>query len=156
MITSRNEKYSERITLPITAEMLEQIDSGLGEGEARLRFIRDAISNELGRRRSLTYIKASFERVNGKVFYMLSMMKGADVIFNTSGFEADEFSAVIAVLNYGLDFGVPAVVLLNMSSGQGLHDRVYAMLDGKFEPMVDLPPGTPHLPDVLRAAASRK
>jgi len=47
----RKKLWTERITLPLAAETLEQIDAALGEGEARLDLIREAIDRELRRRR---------------------------------------------------------------------------------------------------------
>jgi hypothetical protein len=145
--------FSERITLPLTREMLDQIDDGLGDGEARIRFIRDAISNEISRRRALTYVRTSFSRANGLVFFKLAMVKGVDDIFTTSGFASSEGAAIIEALNHGFDFRVPAVVVLNMTSDIGEHGRVYALNEGRFEPMVDFPVGLPYLHDVLRAAS---
>jgi metal-responsive CopG/Arc/MetJ family transcriptional regulator len=45
----RAKLFEKRITLPLSAELLAQIDTKLGEGEARLDFIRAAIQEKLGR-----------------------------------------------------------------------------------------------------------
>jgi hypothetical protein len=46
----RKKIWNERILLPLKAETLERVDSALGEGEARLDLIREAIERELKRR----------------------------------------------------------------------------------------------------------
>lgn len=46
----RKKLWDERILLPLKAEMLEQIDAALRDGEARLDLIREAIDRELKRR----------------------------------------------------------------------------------------------------------
>lgn len=47
----RKKLWDERITLPLTADLKEEIDSLLEEGESRLDLIRYAIALELKRRR---------------------------------------------------------------------------------------------------------
>jgi hypothetical protein len=47
----RKKLWPERLTLPVSTEMLEQIDAALGKDEVRLDFIRSAIERELKRRR---------------------------------------------------------------------------------------------------------
>lgn len=47
----RRKLWTERLTLPLSAEMLAAIDAALGEDEVRLDFIRFAIERELKRRR---------------------------------------------------------------------------------------------------------
>lgn len=42
--------YPERITLPLTAEMLKGLNAVREEGEDRLSVIRDAIEREIKRR----------------------------------------------------------------------------------------------------------
>lgn len=42
--------WPERLTLPISTEMLERIDANLEGGEVRLDLIRGAIEKELKRR----------------------------------------------------------------------------------------------------------
>lgn len=46
----RKKEFPERLTLPLTTETLERIDSSLGDGEARVDMIRSAIDRELKRR----------------------------------------------------------------------------------------------------------
>lgn len=46
----RKKLWPERLTLPVSTEMLEQIDAALKDGEVRLDFIRSAIEKELKRR----------------------------------------------------------------------------------------------------------
>jgi metal-responsive CopG/Arc/MetJ family transcriptional regulator len=46
----RKKVWTERITLPLTTETLERLDSLLGEKEVRLDLIREAIEKELKRR----------------------------------------------------------------------------------------------------------
>jgi hypothetical protein len=48
----RKKQYEERITLPLSADMLAAIDSSLADGEVRLDLIRAAIERELKKRRS--------------------------------------------------------------------------------------------------------
>jgi len=50
----RKREFEERITLPLSAEMLERLDSAVLEGETRLTVIREAIDSELRRRRQRT------------------------------------------------------------------------------------------------------
>lgn len=47
----RKKLWPERLTLPLSTEMLEQIDGALEKDEVRLDFIRSAIERELKRRR---------------------------------------------------------------------------------------------------------
>lgn len=46
----RPKLYPERITLPLTAEMLKRADAALADGEERVAMIREAIDRELTRR----------------------------------------------------------------------------------------------------------
>jgi len=46
----RKKLWDQRILLPLATETLERIDANLGEGEARLDLIREAIERELKRR----------------------------------------------------------------------------------------------------------
>lgn len=46
----RKKLWAERITLPISTEMLEGVDDALHKGETRLDLIRLAIEKELKRR----------------------------------------------------------------------------------------------------------
>jgi metal-responsive CopG/Arc/MetJ family transcriptional regulator len=46
----RKKLWTERLTLPLTAEMVARMDAALAEGEARLDLIRAAIERELKRR----------------------------------------------------------------------------------------------------------
>jgi hypothetical protein len=46
----RKKLWTERLTLPISTEMLERIDANLACAEARLDLIRVAIERELKRR----------------------------------------------------------------------------------------------------------
>ena len=46
----RKKLWPERLTLPISTEMLERIDADLAAGETRLDLIRSAIERELKRR----------------------------------------------------------------------------------------------------------
>lgn len=46
----RKKLWAERLTLPISTEMLERIDASLAGDEARLDLIRSAIEKELKRR----------------------------------------------------------------------------------------------------------
>lgn len=46
----RKKLWSERLTLPLTAETVARIDGLLVEDEARLDLIREAIDRELKRR----------------------------------------------------------------------------------------------------------
>lgn len=46
----RKKLYPERITLPLTAEMLERVDALLEPEEERVVMIREAIDRELKRR----------------------------------------------------------------------------------------------------------
>lgn len=50
----RKKQFEERITLPLSAEMLASIDSSLQEGEVRLDLIRAAIEREIKRRSKAT------------------------------------------------------------------------------------------------------
>lgn len=47
----RKKLWAERLTLPISTEMLEEIDAALHKDEARLDLIRLAIEKELKRRK---------------------------------------------------------------------------------------------------------
>lgn len=47
----RKKEFPERLTLPLTTEMVEEIDASLEDGEARLDMIRTAIDRELKRRK---------------------------------------------------------------------------------------------------------
>lgn len=47
---SRPKLYPERITLPLTTEMLKAADKALQDSEDRVSFIRTAITRELKRR----------------------------------------------------------------------------------------------------------
>lgn len=49
----RKKLYPERLTLPLTTETLERLDTLLHEGEVRLDLIREAIDRELKRREKL-------------------------------------------------------------------------------------------------------
>jgi len=46
----RKKLWPERLTLPISTEMLERMDAMLADGEMRLDLIREAIEKELKRR----------------------------------------------------------------------------------------------------------
>lgn len=46
----RKKQFEQRITLPLSAEMLAQVDAALQGDEVRLDFIRSAIDRELERR----------------------------------------------------------------------------------------------------------
>jgi metal-responsive CopG/Arc/MetJ family transcriptional regulator len=46
----RKKLWTERLTLPLTKETVERMDSALAEGEVRLDLIREAIEQELERR----------------------------------------------------------------------------------------------------------
>ena len=46
----RKKLWSERLTLPVTAETVAAMDAALAEGETRLDLIREAIERELRRR----------------------------------------------------------------------------------------------------------
>ena len=46
----RKKLWPERLTLPLSTEMLERIDSLLENGEARVDLIRAALDRELKRR----------------------------------------------------------------------------------------------------------
>jgi metal-responsive CopG/Arc/MetJ family transcriptional regulator len=46
----RKKLWAERLTLPISTEMLEKIDAMLAGDETRLDLIREAIDRELRRR----------------------------------------------------------------------------------------------------------
>ena len=46
----RKKLWAERLTLPISTEMLERLDVALQDGETRLDLIRSAIERELKRR----------------------------------------------------------------------------------------------------------
>lgn len=46
----RKKLWTDRLTLPLTAEQIERIDGLLEDGEARLDLIRAAIERELKRR----------------------------------------------------------------------------------------------------------
>jgi hypothetical protein len=47
----RKKLWTERLTLPLSGEMLAQIDAALGDDEVRLDFIRFALERELKRRK---------------------------------------------------------------------------------------------------------
>jgi metal-responsive CopG/Arc/MetJ family transcriptional regulator len=47
----RKKLWTERLTLPLSAETVERLDAALQEGEARLDLIREAIERELKRRK---------------------------------------------------------------------------------------------------------
>lgn len=47
----RKKLWAERILLPLTTEILQEIDAALDDGEARVDLIREAIERELKRRR---------------------------------------------------------------------------------------------------------
>ncbi len=49
-MVGRKKEFEKRITLPLSQEMLGRVDRLLGEGEARLDFIRIAIDREVLRR----------------------------------------------------------------------------------------------------------
>lgn len=46
----RKKVWDERILLPLKSEMLQRIDANLGDEEARLDLVREAIERELKRR----------------------------------------------------------------------------------------------------------
>ena len=46
----RKKEFPERLTLPLTTETVERIDSSLEKDEARVDMIRSAIDRELKRR----------------------------------------------------------------------------------------------------------
>jgi hypothetical protein len=46
----RKKLWPERLTLPLATETVERMDAQLGDGEARLDMIREAIERELKRR----------------------------------------------------------------------------------------------------------
>lgn len=46
----RKREFEERITLPLSAEMLERLDHAVMDGETRLTVIREAIDSELQKR----------------------------------------------------------------------------------------------------------
>ena len=46
----RKKLFAERITLPLSADMLSKLDASLREGEVRLDMIRGAIAHEIERR----------------------------------------------------------------------------------------------------------
>jgi len=48
----RKKLWTTRLTLPLTAETVERLDSALQDGEARLDLIREAIERELKRRKA--------------------------------------------------------------------------------------------------------
>ncbi len=50
----RKKEFPVRITLPITDEMAMRVDGLLGDGEARVDLIREAIERELRRRERKT------------------------------------------------------------------------------------------------------
>lgn len=46
----RKKIWTDRLTLPLTAETVARLDAALQDGEARLDLIREAIEKELKRR----------------------------------------------------------------------------------------------------------
>ncbi len=46
----RKKLWAERLTLPLATETVERMDAQLGDGEARVDLIREAIERELKRR----------------------------------------------------------------------------------------------------------
>lgn len=52
-IMGRKKLWTERLTLPLTEEMVAEMDAVLGETETRLDMIREAIERELRRRRRI-------------------------------------------------------------------------------------------------------
>ena len=50
-LMGRKKKFSARLTVPLSDEMLELLDGSLDEGEPRLSLIRDAIAREIEHRR---------------------------------------------------------------------------------------------------------
>ncbi len=46
----RKKQWTERLTLPVTKELVDRMDAALADGEARLDLIREAIDRELKRR----------------------------------------------------------------------------------------------------------
>jgi hypothetical protein len=48
----RKKLWTDRLTLPLTAETVERMDAALRDGEARLDLIREAIEKELKRRKA--------------------------------------------------------------------------------------------------------
>ena len=46
----RKKVWTERLTLPLTKDVVERMDAALSDGEVRLDLIRDAIDRELKRR----------------------------------------------------------------------------------------------------------
>jgi len=51
-IMGRKKLWTTRLTLPLTAETVERLDTALRDGEARLDLIREAIERELKRRKA--------------------------------------------------------------------------------------------------------
>lgn len=49
-LVGRKKEFPNRITLPLSDEMLAAIDIAMSEGETRLDLIRDAIDREVKRR----------------------------------------------------------------------------------------------------------
>jgi hypothetical protein len=47
----RKKLWPERLTLPLTTEMVSEMDSALLDGETRLDLVRQAIERELKRRK---------------------------------------------------------------------------------------------------------
>ena len=50
-IMGRKKLWPERLTLPLTSEMVADMDAALQDGESRVDLIREAIDRELQRRK---------------------------------------------------------------------------------------------------------
>jgi hypothetical protein len=135
----RKKLFAERLTLPMSTEMLADVDKHLKPHEVRLDFIREAIAELIGRRRteSVAYVVGTVSsEVNGHYFYSLTLKRGDDTVFSEEGFEGGSDYALNRVLDKAQTFGVSAVVFPDWE-GKSI---IYRKDGGRFHPYKECPP----------------
>lgn len=150
----RRKLFGERITLPLSGDMLGDIDASLDRGEARLAFVREAIRRELSRRSSARdryFLRAAIsEEINGKVFFTVELRSRDAVVYSISQYRTSGDEAIGSILDLGIEFGVDAVVVTGtLPCAVNLRDadddlpyeaaRTYVRRGGVFEPFNEFP-----------------
>ncbi|MCS4089425.1 hypothetical protein [Rhizobium sp. BK176] len=164
----RKKIFGERITLPLSEEMLVDIDRKLGEGEARLSFLREAIQRELDRRSmdaASYYVSAALsDLVHGNVFFKLEFRNRDTVLFEFQDYRKSGEEAISAVLERGTEFGVDAVIVTGTMPGAinrkdeedarpYVAARTYVHCEGGFQPLREFPVNHVSWADVEHAFA---